>query len=204
MNFLPREEKFYNSFISQAKLISEAAQILLDATRAGNTHLAAAQEKIEKLEQAGDEVIHETFRRLNQTFITPLDPEDIHSLSSHLDDVLDGIEDASYRMLVYRLEPMPEVAIRVCEKILACAKNLELAFIAMSNNEPLTKECIEINRLEEEVDKIVRKAIKDLFDNETNAIHLIKLKEVYELLETITDRCEDVTDVLENVIVKNS
>ena len=93
LRFLPREEKFFALFVSQVQLILEASRLLLDAVRSGNSHMARASEEIRTLEAKGDEIIHDTFTRLNQTFITPLDPEDIHALSSKLDDVLDGIED---------------------------------------------------------------------------------------------------------------
>jgi predicted phosphate transport protein (TIGR00153 family) len=204
MKFLPREERFHSFFLKQASLISEAARLLLEGVKAGNAQMADAAVKIKKLEQQGDEVIHDIFTRLNQTFITPLDPEDIHSLSSHLDDVLDGLEDAAFRIVAYHLDPIPTVVITVCHKILDCSKALELAFEALSNNQRLLEPCIEINRIEEEVDDIVRVAVKELFENEKDAIQLIKLKEIYELLENTTDFCEDVADALQNVIVKNS
>ena len=95
MKLFPRHERFYEFFLAQAKIILEASSSLLDGVQAGNSALAASAAKIKTLEQRGDEVIHEIYTRLNQTFITPLDPEDIHSLSSHLDDVLDGIEEAA-------------------------------------------------------------------------------------------------------------
>src|ERR1044072_7870212 len=101
MRLLPREEKFYHLFLKQVDIISEAARLLLEGVRAGNSRLAGAATEINVLEHRGDEVIHELFTRLNSTFITPLDPEDIHSLSTRLDDVLDGIQDAVHRMVAY-------------------------------------------------------------------------------------------------------
>ena len=106
MRLLPREEKFYCLFLKQAELISEASRLLVEGTRAGNSRLAVAATEISNLEHKADEVIHEIFTRLNQTFITPLDPEDIHALSSSLDDVMDGIEDAVHLMVAYRIEPI--------------------------------------------------------------------------------------------------
>src|SRR4249920_2273364 len=102
MRLLPRQEKFFDSFLDQARLIVEASRLLAEAVKAGNSHLSRAAVRIQQLEHEGDEIIHDTFTRLNQTFITPLDPEDIHSIASRLDDVLDGIEDAAYRMVAYR------------------------------------------------------------------------------------------------------
>src|SRR5919107_2113700 len=107
MRFLPREEKFYELFVRQAALISEAATLLLRGAEAGNAELEVAAEKIKQLEGRADSVLHEIFQKLNQTFITPLDPEDIHSLSTHLDDVIDGIEELANRMVTYNIEPIP-------------------------------------------------------------------------------------------------
>lgn len=204
MRFLPREEKFFHFFLDQVKIIGEASVLLMNGASAGNTRLADAAEQIIKLEQRGDEIIHEIYRRLNQTFITPLDPEDIHTLGSHLDDVLDGIEETAHRMVVYRLEPIPPVVVELCQIVNSCSKALLAAFEALNDDAPLLEHCIEINRLEDQADKVFRKAIKDLFQTETDAIKLMKYKEVFEVLEDTTDRCEDVADALQNVVVKNS
>src|SRR5260370_13452192 len=137
MRLFPRQEKFYEFFLTQAKIILDASRLLLEGAQAGNSALASAAAKIKTLEQRGDEVIHEIYTRLNQTFITPLDPEDIHSLSSHLDDVLDGIEDAAYRMVAYRVEPIPPMVVEVCKIVYSCAQTLEQAFVALEPKKPL-------------------------------------------------------------------
>ena len=204
MRFLPREEKFFALFLDQVTVISKCADVLLQGTRSGSTGMAQAAQEIRTLEQRGDEIIHQIFTLLNQTFITPLDPEDLHSLSSHLDDVLDGMEDAAHRMVSYRIDPIPPAMAEVCENIVACAKSLHLAFEALNANQQLLSHCIEINRIEEVVDTLVRQQVQDLFDHEKDPIQIIKLKEIYELLEQTTDYCEDVADALQNVVVKNS
>ncbi|MDX2151360.1 MAG: DUF47 family protein [Bryobacteraceae bacterium] len=204
MRLLPREEKFYHFFLDQAGIILKASELLLNGARAGNARLVDAAAEIVKLEQKGDEIIHEVFVRLNQTFITPLDPEDIHTLCSNMDDVLDGIEDAAHRMLTYRIEPIPPAVIELCEIINGCAKELVPAFRELERNGEVLKHCIELNRLEDTADQIVRRAVAELFANQTDAIMVIKLKEIYDFLEETTDRCEDVADTLQNVIVKNS
>jgi uncharacterized protein len=204
MRFLPREEKFFALFLDQVRIISEAAALLLQGAQAGNAEVGKAAAQIRVLEEKADGVIHDIYLRLNQTFITPLDPEDIHSLSSHLDDVIDAIEDAAHRMVAYRIDPIPPTVVELCHHIVACVNSLKLAFEALHANTKLTEHCIEINRIEGIVDNVVRDAVRDLFDNEKDPIKLIKLKEIYELLEQTTDDCEDVADALQNVVVKNS
>ncbi len=204
MRLLPRQEKFFSSFLDQVRLITEASEVLYEAVKEGNSHLSRAAARIQQLEHEGDEIIHDIFTRLNQTFITPLDPEDIHALSSSLDDVLDGIEDAAYRMVAYRLEPIPPTVVELCEVVRDCARTLEKAFEKLNKDEKLLEDCIEVNRLEDYADGLVRRAVAELFQQETDPIALIKKKEIYEFLEDTTDRCEDVADVLQNVVVKNS
>lgn len=204
MNFLPRDEKFYNLFLRQVAIIAEAARLLLDGVRVGNARMASIATEIAVLEHRGDEVIHEIFKRLNQTFITPLDPEDIHNLSSALDNVTDGIEDTAHRLVAYHIDPIPANMILLAEIVASCAKTLQTAFEALENGTPLLAHSIEINRLENEADLIGRGAVADLFNKEKDPIWLIKLKEVYDFFEATIDSCEDVADVLQNVTIKNS
>jgi len=203
MRLLPREEKFYHLFLKQVAIISDASRLLLEGVRAGNSRLSVAAREINSLEHAGDEVIHEIFTRLNQTFITPIDPEDIHNISSALDDVLDGIEDTAHRLVAYHINPIPANMVSLAEIVARCAKQLQQAFELEGKGSPQVY-CIEINRLENEADLVGRSAIVDLFAKEKDPITLIKLKEVYDFFEETIDSCEDVADVLQNVVVKNS
>ena len=204
MRLLPREAKFYHLFQKQVDLIAEASRLLLEGMKMGNARMASAATDITVLENRGDDVIHEIFTRLNQIFITPIDPEDIHNVSSALDDVLDGIEDTSHRLVSYRIDPIPESMVTLAESVAQCAKSLQAAIEALEKDGPILTHCIEINRLENEADRVGRSAVADLFTKETNPITLIKLKEVYEFFEATIDSCEDVADVLQNVVVKNS
>lgn len=204
MNLLPRDEKFFLYFQQQVKLICQAADLLVEGVAAGNSRLASAAHQIHTLEEQADSVLHEMYTRLNSTFITPLDPEDIQSLSSHLDDVIDGIEDAVHRMLDYRIDPMPGTVLELCRIVQSCCLILQKAFDALAKGHPLIAHNIEINRLEEAADQLGRAAVKELFENERDPIRIIKLKEIYEFLEQTTDYCEDVSDALQNVQVKNS
>lgn len=203
MKFLPREEKFFQYFIDQAVLISEAATILAQTCRTGVKEAQQSADRISKIEQQGDEIIHAVFKKLNQTFITPIDPEDIHSLSSHLDDVLDYLEDAAHYVVVYKIDPIPKEIVEIANRIEGCGFALVKAFEALNADKPLMEYCIEINRLEGEVDEIERRAVADLFDTETNAIRVMKLREIYDVMEQTTDACEDVADLLQNITVKN-
>jgi predicted phosphate transport protein (TIGR00153 family) len=204
MRLLPREEKFYHLFLKQVEIISEAARILLDGVQRGNARLATAATEISVLEHRGDEVIHEIFTRLNQTFITPIDPEDIHNISSALDNVLDGLEDTAHRLVSYKIDPIPSDMVTLSELVSACARELISALTALEKGGPIMQHCIEINRLENEADRIGRSAVVDMFNKEKDPITIIKLKEVYEFIEAAIDSCEDVADVLQNVVVKNS
>jgi len=205
MNILPRDEKFFAMFLKQVENISEAASLMLEGAKAGNSQLAKASEQIKTIESRGDEITHDIFTRLNQTFITPLDPEDIQALSVSLDNVLDGIEDAAHRMVAYQLNPITPTMLELCEIVKQCAISLQKAFEMLDKKKDRVMEhCIEINRLENEADRLVRKAVAELFINEKDPIAIIKLKEVYDFLEATTDFCEDVADTLQTVVVKHS
>ena len=204
MKLFPREEKFFEYFLKQVRFICQAADLLVEGAEDGSSRLASAAAQIRALEEQADDVIHEIYTRLNSTFITPLDPEDIHSLSSHLDDVIDGIEDSVHRMVAYKVDPLPQTVVELCRLVQSCGNSLAKAFDALSQGEDLTDHCIEVNRLETAADQLGRTGIADLFEHEKDAIRVIKLKEIYEFLEQTTDYCEDVADVLQNVHVKHS
>jgi uncharacterized protein len=204
MRLLPREEKFFQDFLDQVEIIQQAATVLRDSVTNGAEKLSEAATTIRCLEQKGDEIIHNIHTRLNSTFITPLDPEDIHSLATHLDDVLDGIEEASDSLVTYRVTEVTPAIAELAGIIVSCSNELEKAFEALALNKPMIAQCIELNRLEDLADGVGRAAIMSLFESERDPIQLIKLKEIYEILEATTDRCEDVADVLQGVIVKNS
>ena len=204
MRLLPREEKFYRLFLGQVANISEAARILLEGVRSGNARMAGCASQIIVLEARGDELIHEILTRLNQTFITPIDPEDIHNISSALDNVMDGIEDTAHRLVSYNIDPIPADMVELAEIVAGCARSLTAALEALEKTGPILEHCIEINRLENERDRIGRSAVAHLFHKEKDPITLIKLKEVYDFFEATIDSCEDVADVLQGVVVKNS
>ena len=204
MRFLPREKSFILCS-KQVDLIAEASRLLLEGMRHGQTRVwPGAATDIVVLENRGDEVIHEIFTRLNQTFITPIDPEDIHNVSSALDDVLDGIEDTSHRLVSYRIDPIPQTMMTLAELVAACAKNLK----AQSRRWRKTgRSCRIVSRstaLKMRPTASAGAPWPTCSIKETDPIKLIKLKEIYEFFEATIDSCEDVADVLQNVVVKNS
>ena len=160
--------------------------------------------EIRRIEHRGDDMTHAILTRLNQTFITPFDREDIHKLASSFDDVLDFINAAGARIVMYRITNPPPAAGELAHLILAQSKELQKAVSLLQKNGDILAHCVEINRLENEADLVSRAAIARLFDEEKDPITLIKTKELIEFLELATDRAEDVADVLETVVLKNT
>ncbi len=200
---LPREEKFFAMFEQQAEFIAEAARCLSSTILAGGGELGTCGAKIREVEHKGDEVTHQIMTRLNQTFLTPIDPEDIHRLASRLDDVLDMIDAVVGRLVMFKLAKLPPAVSTLATIIEACSRATLKAISAMARGDSVAEHLIEINQLENEADRVNRQALAELFENEKNAIELIKLKEIYEMLESATDLCEDVANVIESVVVKN-
>jgi predicted phosphate transport protein (TIGR00153 family) len=163
--------------------------------------------QIHSLENDGDRITHDTIDLLNKTFITPIDREDIHELISKLDDVLDLIDAAAHRMVLYGVaRPTPElvaIAAQMVKPVEAVKRALALLG-SMKRAREILEICIEIKRLEEEADALHRIAIVNLFEKERDPIQVLKLKEIYEILEHASDRCEDVANVIEGIVIKNS
>jgi predicted phosphate transport protein (TIGR00153 family) len=168
--------------------------------------LAARAAEITTFEHDADSIVQRVHLDLNRSFLMPLklDPEDIYTLSSSLDDILDGIEDAGHRLMVYRIESVPESIVELCKIICSCAKQILAALEEFRGGESVLGHCVEINHLEHQADVIVRSAITDLFHTEKDAIRLLRVKETFEFLESTVDRCEDVADLLESIAVKIS
>ncbi|MBM3774873.1 MAG: DUF47 domain-containing protein [Acidobacteria bacterium] len=202
--FLPREEKFFHLFQEQIAIAVKVAGLLLEGVRLGNSRLAENADKILELEHQGDDLIHEVLSRLNRSFITPLDPEDIHRLAAALDDVIDHIEEAAHLIVAYRLPEIPRAVIQLAEIIDAGCNALRKAFLALEKDRrEMAPFIVEINDLENQADRVTRSAVAELF-NSGDALLIFKLKEIYDTLEATTDRCADAADVLQNVVVKNS
>jgi predicted phosphate transport protein (TIGR00153 family) len=160
--------------------------------------------KIKDIEHRGDEMTHAIITKLNVTFITPFDREDIHKLASSIDDVLDFINAAADRMLMYKITAAPRPAAELAAIIVRQAEQLSKAISLLGKDQSVLDFCVEINRLENDADGVARKAIAELFDRERDPIALIKLKELYEVLETATDKAEDAANVVESVVLKSA
>lgn len=202
---IPRETKFFAMFTEIAGNVVEGAQVLSDLLHNYDyQQLPAAVQKIKDIEHRGDDMTHRVLIKLNQTFITPFDREDIHLLASSLDDVLDFVFSASDRLLTYKItQPSPSAKV-LAGIILKQAEELKKAVSKLNKNQHVLEHCVEVNRLENEADQVSREAIGRLFDGGFDPITLIKLKELLEILEEASDKAEDVANVLETVVLKST
>jgi predicted phosphate transport protein (TIGR00153 family) len=200
---IPREEKFFEMFEASARNIYRGAYLLKEMMEQYRDP-EKQSDAIMEVEHQGDTITHDIIHKLNQTFITPIDREDIYALSSALDDVLDLIESVSDRMVMYKIKEPTETAKRLAVIIFKSAEEIVKGVGLLKALGDVRPYCIEINRLENEADRISRDAVADLFENVRDPIQVLKWKELYEHLEEATDRCEDVANILENIVLKNS
>jgi len=203
MKLFPKEIDFFEIFDRAALNVTRAATLLV-ALMENFDNLEARTKEIYEVEQEGDILTHEIMKKLNKTFITPIDREDLHSLASSLDDVLDLIWGAVDRLSVFKIKKSTEEAVKMSKDILATTEAMHRAIhkLKEKNYNHVQDYCIEINRLENMVDRDFRDALGKLFDEVTDPILIIKWKEIYEHLENASDKCEDVANVLEAIVLK--
>jgi predicted phosphate transport protein (TIGR00153 family) len=199
---IPREEKFYSDFLSMATELQKGAR-LLEEMLAVEKPIWDKADEIKEVEHKCDFLTHEIIQRLNRTFVTPIDREDIHELARSLDDVMDAIDASAAVIRLYRLDSVRFGARELARVISTSTLEIHHALTAMSNSKSLAVHSVEINRLENEADRIHQQGVGRLFDEETNPIAVMKWKETLDFLEEATDRCEDVANVIEGVAVKN-
>jgi predicted phosphate transport protein (TIGR00153 family) len=199
---LPREEKFYGDFQALGDQIRIGAR-LLEAMLAPDHPLWDKAEEIKEVEHKCDFLTHAIIQRLNRTFVTPLDREDIHELARSLDDVMDAIDAAATLVRLYRLDKVRFGARELAGIITSSAEQVRLALDALEKSKGIVVHSVEINRLENEADRVHQQAVMRLFDDERDPLLVIKWKEALDFLEDATDRCEDVANVLEGVVVKH-
>jgi hypothetical protein len=199
---IPREEKFYTDFQALADELKRGSR-LLEEMVAPDKPVWDKADEIKEVEHKCDFLTHEIIQRLNRTFVTPLDREDIHALARSLDDVMDAIDASASLVRLYRLETVRFGARELARIITSCTDQVRLALEALEQNKGVATHAIEINRLENEADRAHQQAVSRLFDDEKDPIVVMKWKETLDFLEDATDRCEDVANVLEGVVVKH-
>lgn len=207
--FVPKDKKIFFPLFEQASNnVVVMATILVEAVNSSSPPAREEMFKqIDKLENKGDELTHQIYLELGKNFITPFDREDIHSLATAIDDVADYIQGAANRMSLYRIDDFNEHIRKLSELILQASLDLEKAVRELKdlkNVRAIADSCIRINSVENQADYVFDRAVADLFLYETDAIRLIKYKEILAALETATDRCEDAANVMESILVKNA
>jgi len=206
LKLIPREEKFFDMFRTQAANVVEGAKLLRDLLD-DYTDVDQKRMLIEKTENHGDEIAHRIMEKLNTTFITPMDREDIHSLTCALDDIMDFINASAQRLQLYGVTSVTEDSRKLAAIILRTAEETEALTDNMENLRDvknLKAHWIEVNRLENEGDQVSRNAIAGLFQNQKDPIEVIKWKEIYEYLERAIDSCEDAANIVESVVLKHA
>ena len=199
---IPREEKFYKDFQALADELKKGAA-LLEAMLAPERPVWDKADEIKEVEHKCDFLTHEVIQRLNRTFVTPIDREDIHALARSLDDVMDAIDASAALIRLYRLDNVRYGARELAHIISVSTHQLRLALDALENHSGIITHAAEINRLENEADRTHQQAVSRLFDDERDPLLVMKWKETLDFLEDATDRCEDVANVLEGVVVKH-
>jgi hypothetical protein len=200
---IPKEEKFFEDFVAMAEQIDRGAA-LLEQMLAPDQPVWDKADEIKEVEHKCDFLTHAVIQRLHKTFVTPLDREDIHSLARSLDDVIDAIDDSAGVIRLYQIPQVRSDARDLGRIIKASTEQVVSAMKALGKKEGISTAAVEINRLENEADRAHQVALRRLFEEERDAIQIIKWKEVFDFLEAATDRCEDVANVLEGVVVKHA
>ncbi|HQR33753.1 MAG TPA: DUF47 family protein [Blastocatellia bacterium] len=204
MRLLPKEEKYFDMFNNLASQINEGAK-LLQKLFSDFDNRATYAEQIKALEHKCDDLTHDIVKKLNQTFITPIDREDIHALASGLDDVMDAIEYTAKRIILYHVQQSTEHARKMTDVLVRLTVKLQEAVGGLGNNsEKVLTDCIDIHTLESEGDSYHHEAVERLFAEEKDPITIIKMKEIYEKMERMIDKCEDAANVLEAIVLKNA
>jgi predicted phosphate transport protein (TIGR00153 family) len=200
---IPREEKFFDDFVALAEQIRRGAR-LLEEMLAPARPIWDKEDEIKEVEHKCDFLTHEVIQRLHRTFVTPLDREDIHSMARSLDDVMDAIDASASIIRLYQIEQVRADARELGRIIADSAEQVVKAMKALERRKGVAEPAVEINRLENEADRAHQIAVRRLFEEERDPIVIMKWKEILDFLEEATDRCEDVANVLEGIVVKHA
>ena len=201
-SFFPKDEDFFELFCRQAVLVRQGCEQLQEMMQRFD-RLEERARALKEVEHQGDLVAHELFERLNRTFITPLDREDIHGLASGLDDVLDAVETIASRIMLFKITNTTPQAQQLTRIVAECGVQIGQAVGHLKDFKGLMSFTIEINRLENEADGLSRQAVADLFDGRHDFLDVIRWKEIYGRLENAADQCEDVANVIESIVLKS-
>ncbi len=202
---LTRDKEFWLAFTSHAQLTVRASHLLVEMLEHPERRIALVQQ-ISDLEHEGDKITHDTVLALHQTWITPLDRENIHGLISRLDDVLDFVDAAADRVALYEIESARPEAVDLAKLLTVSCGELERAMGMLQNMKdakPLLALCMHVNRQEHDADQIFRRALARLFNERTEPLELMKWRDILESLETATDRCEDVANIIEGIVLEH-
>jgi len=200
---IPREERFYDDFVALAEEIRRGA-LMLEEMLAPDQPIWDKADEIKEVEHKCDFLTHEIIQRLHRTFVTPLDREDIFALARSLDDVMDAIDASATIVRLYHIDRVRHDARELARIIMASAEQVVVALKALERRKGVAEPAVEINRLENEADRAHQTAVRRLFEDERDPVQIIKWKEILDFLEEATDRCEDVANVLEGVVVKHA
>ena len=200
---LPRENSFFSMFVQQAENVHAGTKALVEML-ANFSDPQSQSRGIKEIEHQGDTITHDLNTRLNKTFITPFDREDIHELSSKIDDVLDLADAAAGRLVIYRVKAIRQGVLELAQILELSVQQMVMAVRVLEKKDHVLNYCIEINRLENEGDRISRNLIAQLFEQEKDPVEIIKWKEIIEAIETAIDKCEDVANVIETVVLKSA
>ena len=204
--FMPQEGRFYDYFNEHAETIVAGSRELAELMQQFD-NLERRAYSIETIEKKADRITHQTVELLHKTFITPLDRDAIHTLITTMDDILDLIEDVAHSIFLYDIKAVTPEAQKLAAICVTCSEKVQAAVKLLPKTENAAEVlvlCEEIDKLESEADHVMRAAMAKLFREEPNVLNIIKMKEIYELLETVTDKCEDVANILEGIIVENA
>jgi predicted phosphate transport protein (TIGR00153 family) len=200
---IPREERFFDDFVTHAEQIRTGAHLMVEMLGPDRPIWDKADE-IKEVEHKCDFLTHEIIQRLHRTFVTPLDREDIYALAKALDDVMDAIDDTAALVRLYQIERVRPDARELARLVLMSTEQMVIALKALERRSGVAEPAVEINRLENEADRAHQNAVRRLFEEERDPVTIIKWKEILDFLEAATDRCEDVANVLEGVVVKHA
>jgi hypothetical protein len=202
MHLLPQDDTFFKLFQQQITLVCEASELLAADLNSGCTERVRIAGQMKALEERGDALVRQIVERLQTTFLTPFEPEDVQALARALDNVLDVMEDAAFQMVACRIERTPPELVEFSQIVTSSCICLRQALENVMHRKPVGKDCQSVGRLENEADLLERRLLTDLFRSALDPVSLLKQKELFEILEAITDRCDDVANVLECVAMK--